>query len=136
MSETAPVRLISRGEYDLFSQDRVKTQKLARGVIYVLMLQIENNDRRAGRTMVELARVPASSSNSAEGTVDVLFKDDDARSVFQLSGVMKFDQLYLTPTRLQIVQNEMIMKEGYFLTNEEEMQSAMGLYVHSGVGEI
>jgi hypothetical protein len=127
MSEQVPIQMTTRGEYDVLSKDRVKMQKLTRGVIYVLMLKVESDNYRAGRLTVELPRVPAFGTNDSGDalSVDVTFMDDDAQPVFQLAGIMKMDQLYLQPVRLQIVNTGSTLREGYFLSNAEEAQMAM-----------
>lgn len=127
MNEMVPVHLTSRGEYDARSGERVKLQKLARNVIYTLMLEIEGDDRQAGRLTVELPHVPILGTGSKDGlaAIDVLFMDDDARPVFEMPGVMKMDQLYLQPNYLHLVNDGRRLREGYFLSNEDEVLMAM-----------
>ncbi|RWZ78824.1 MAG: hypothetical protein EOT05_03695 [Candidatus Microsaccharimonas sossegonensis] len=129
MNETVPIHLTSRGEYDVLSPDRIKTQKLARGVIYTLMLAINNDMREAGRLIVELPQVPVFGAGILDGAafLDVVCMDDDARPVFSLSGVMRMDQLYLEPRHLRLTQDGRTLREGYFLTNEDEGMPALQL---------
>ncbi|HEY8886326.1 MAG TPA: hypothetical protein VIM31_02365 [Candidatus Microsaccharimonas sp.] len=129
MSEVVPVYTTSRLEYDFRSSERVKTQKLARGVLYVLMLEIEGDQTNAGRLTVEMARLPVFGANISEeaAPVEVLFMDDDAQPVFQLTGLMKLDQLYLQPSHLRLVNDGSILREGYFLSHENEIEMAMQL---------
>lgn len=126
MSEIVPIYKTSRLEYDFRSSERVTSQKLARGVLYILMLEIEGNQTHAGRLTVEVASPPALGTNtSGAAPVEVLFMDDDAQPVLQLPGQMKLDQLYLQPSHLRFVSDKSILREGYFLAHENEIEMAL-----------
>ncbi|MDB5179538.1 MAG: hypothetical protein JWN12_170 [Candidatus Saccharibacteria bacterium] len=127
MSETVPVYPTTRQEYDYRSKERVKAQKLARGVLYILMLEVEGSQTKAGRLTVEVARLPVFGANISEeaAPMEVLFMNDDAQPVFQLTGLMKLDQLYLQPSHLRLVDDGSILREGYFLADESAVDMTM-----------
>ncbi|MBC7564655.1 hypothetical protein H7100_00270 [Candidatus Saccharibacteria bacterium] len=127
MSETIPVHMRSRGEYDLLYPNHVRAQKLTRHVIYTLMLEIEGDDTYVGRMTVELPRVPVfmTSDTQASAAVEISFMDDDAQPVFQLSGIVKNDELYLVSRNLVLVGDGSVMNHGYFLSGEDEVREAM-----------
>lgn len=125
MSEAIPVHLRSRGEYDLFVPDRVRTQKLARHVIYTLMLEIEGDQKQSGRVTAEITRVPVLFDDGAALPIEVGFMNDDAQHVFRMSGIMKNDELYLQPDHLQLVRDGRRLEHGYFLASEDEVDMAI-----------
>ena len=130
------VNFTSRLEYDYRLPERVKAEKLARGVLYILMLQIEGDTQRAGQLMVEVPRLPVFGAEiSAEAApMEVLFTDEDAQPIFRLTGYMKADQVFLQPNRLQLVNDHSVLQQGYFLNNEDELHDMMQIHELVSVG--
>ena len=127
MSEVVTIRMTSRSEYDALSKDRIQTEKLARGVLYVLMLEVENDSVRAASALVQLSMAPVFGVDiSAEAAPIVMeFLDDDAQPVRTLTGLMKFDQVYLQPVKLCLTADNSSLGEGYFIEDRDTVDMSL-----------